>query len=91
MASASSWLYFFKLTSELSNTDNIGSFGYGNSNGDIEGNDKRSDARREKVAEDMWRDYQEILAERGMLDNTDKDSQEESFSSDEWDEEDENY
>ena len=71
--------------------DNIGSFGYGNSNEDIGGNNDRSDARREKIAEDMWRDYQEILAERGMVDNTDEDSQEESFSSDEWDEEDEGH
>ena len=62
---------------------------HGNSNEDIGGNDDRSDARREKIAEDMWRDYQEILAERGMVDNTDEDSQEESFNSDEWDEEDE--
>ena len=71
--------------------DNIGSFGYGNRNEDIGGNNDRSDARREKIAEDMWRDYQEILAERGMVDNTDEDSQEESFSSDEWDEEDEGH
>ena len=39
----------------------------------------------------MWGDYQEILAESGMVDNTDEDSQEESFSSDEWDEEDEGH
>ena len=70
--------------------DNIGSFGNGNRNEDTGGND-RSDARKEKIAEDMWRDYQGILAERGMLDNTDEDSQEESFSSDEWDEEDKDY
>ena len=68
--------------------DSIGSFGYGNSNEDIRGNDDRSDARREKIAEDMWKRF---LAERGMVDNRDEDSQEESFSSDEWDEEDEGH
>ena len=44
-----------------------------------------SDARREKIAKDMWRDYQGTLAEIGMLDNTDEGSQQELFS---WDEED---
>ena len=45
----------------------------------------------ERKLQRICRDYQGILAERGMLDNTDEDSQEESFSSDEWDKEDEDY
>ena len=36
--------------------DNIGSFGYVNSNEDTGGDDDMSDARREKIAEDTWKD-----------------------------------
>ena len=35
----------------------------------------------------MWKDYQRVLSERGMLDEIDGDSEQELFDSDEWDEE----
>ena len=63
------------------------SFGYGDINQDTEascGNDG-SDSRRDRIAEDMWRDYQRILEERGMLDETDEYSEEELSPFDEWD------
>ena len=68
------------------------SFGYGDTNGDGEasGGNDRSDSRRDRIASDMWRDYQRILEERGMLDETDEDSEEELSASDEWDGEDDN-
>ena len=37
---------------------------------------------------DRWRDYQRILEERGMLIETDEDSEEELSAFDEWDDED---
>jgi hypothetical protein len=68
--------------------DNI-SFEYGGSNEDAEvsgGNNDRTDSRRDRIAEDMWRDYQRILMERGMVDETDEDSEDELLGSDEEDE-----
>ena len=61
-----------------------GFFGYGGGNEDTGGNDNRSDARRDRIAEDMWEDYQRILEERGM-DEIDEDSQ------DSYDEKNEDY
>ena len=48
-------------------------------NGDTEvsGGNDRSDSRRNGIASDMWRDFQRILEERGMLDETDECSEEE--------------
>ena len=67
-------------------------FGYGDTSGDgeVSGGNDRSDSRRDKIASDMRRDYQRILEERGMLDETDEDSEEELSASDEWDGEDDN-
>ena len=39
----------------------------------------------------MWKDYQRVLSERGMLDEIDGDSEQELFGSDEWDGEEEDY
>ena len=64
-------------------------FGYGGSE-EIRDNNDRSDSRRDKIAEDMWRDYQRVLAERG-LDETDEDSDQELFDPDEWDGEGKDY
>ena len=41
-------------------------FGYGGGDDEIGGNNDRSDSRRDKFSEDMWRDYQRVLAERGL-------------------------
>ena len=46
--------------------------------------------KEDKIAEDMWRDYQRVLAERG-LDETDEDSDQELFDPDEWDGEGKDY
>ena len=40
------------------------------------------------IAEDMWRDYQRILEEVEMLNETDEDSEQELSAFDEWDDED---
>ena len=68
-------------------TDNF-SFGYEDTNGDTEasGGNDRSDSRRDRIASDMWRDYQRILEEGGMLDEADEDSEEELSAFDELDE-----
>ena len=50
-----------------------------------------SDSRRDKIAEDIWKDYQKVLSERGMLDEIDEDSEQELFDSDKWDGEEEDY
>ena len=50
----------------------------------------RSDSRRDRIASDMCGYYQMILEERGMLDETDEDSEEKLSASDEWDGEDDN-
>lgn len=55
--------------------DNV-SFGYVGSDEEIGGTNDRSDVRSDRIAEDMWRDYQRVLAEREMV---------------EWEDEDENY
>ena len=39
----------------------------------------------------MWKDYQRVLSERGMLDEIGGDSEQELFDSDEWDGEEEDY
>ena len=49
-------------------------FEYLAGNEDTGGNDNRSDARKDRIAEDMCEDYQRILEERGM-DEIDEDSQ----------------
>ena len=59
-------------------------FGYVGGNEDTRGNNNRSDARRDRIAEDMWEDYQRGLEERGM-DEVDEHSQ------DSYNEEDEDY
>ena len=41
--------------------------------------------KRDKIAEDMWKDYQRVLSERGVLDEIDEDSEQELFEFDEWD------
>ena len=41
--------------------------------------------KRDKIAEDMWKDYQRVLSERGVPDEIDEDSEQEFFDSDEWD------
>ena len=51
---------------------------------EIGDNNTRSDSRRDKIAEGMWRDYQKVLVERG-LDEIDEEPYQESFDSDEWD------
>ena len=62
------------------------SFGYGCGGEDPEGSGgDESDARRDRIAEEMWRDYQRVLEERGLLDET----KEGFIESDEWDEEEE--
>ena len=38
--------------------------------------------KRDKIAEDMWKDYQRVLSERGVLDEIDEDSEQELFDSD---------
>ena len=50
------------------------SFGDGDTNGYTEasGGNDRSDSRWDRIASDMWRDYQRILEEKGMLDKTDE-------------------
>ena len=67
------------------------SFGYGGSDEDIGGNNDGSNPRRDKIAKDMWKDYQRVLTERELLDETDEDAEQELFDSDEWDREKENY
>ena len=67
------------------------SFGFGGIDEDIGGNNDGSDSRRDKMAEDMWKDYQRILSERGMLDEIDEDLKQELSESDEWDGEEEDY
>ena len=67
------------------------SFGFEGIDKDIGGNNDGSDSRRDKIAEDMWKDYQRVLSERGMLDEIDGDSEQELFGSDEWDGEEEDY
>ena len=66
------------------------SFGYGGSDEEIGDNNDRSDSRRDKIAEDMWRDYQRVLSEREH-DETDEESDQELSDSDEWDGEGEDY
>ena len=38
--------------------------------------------KRDKIAEDMQKDYQRVLSERGVLDEIDEDSEQELFDSD---------
>ena len=66
------------------------SFGYGGSDEEIQDNNDSSDSRRDKIAEDMWRDYQRVLAAREH-DETDEESDQELYDSDEWDGEGEDY
>ena len=66
------------------------SFGYGGGDEEIGDNNDRSDSRRDKIAEDVWRGYQRVWAKRG-LDETDEESDQELFDSDEWDGEGEDY
>ena len=47
--------------------------------------------KRDKIAGDMWKDYQRVLSERGMLDEIDEDSEQELSEYDEWDGEEEDY
>lgn len=62
------------------------SFGYGYGGDEPRGSGSdESDIRRDRIAEEMWRDYQRVLEERGLLDET----EEEFLDSDEWDEEEE--
>ena len=82
----------WKLDSSEGNllANNVSS-GFGGIDEDIGGNNDGSDSRRDKIAEDMWKDYQRVLSERGMLDEIDGDSEQELFDSDEWDGEEEDY
>ena len=47
--------------------------------------------KRDKIAGDMWKDYQRVLSERGMLDEIDEDSEQELSEYDELDGEEEDY
>lgn len=52
-------------------TDNISS-GYRHDDTVVESNNEVPDGRRDAIAERMWADYQRILAERGMLEDSDQ-------------------
>lgn len=66
------------------------SFAYGGNNqnvGIFDNTDDESDTRRDRIAEEMWKDYQKLLEERGLFDETDSeeeypDSEEELYKDD---------
>ena len=84
VTSSSSSLTSSPSSSEGKLTAENAFFGYVGGNENTRGNYDRSDARRDKIAENMQEDYQRVLEERGM-DEIDENSQ------DIYDEEDEDY